>query len=293
LTIEISVIVATSKANDVIAACLSALASQAKQNDAEVIVVESAWKPVPDSVKNTFPEILFVTCADTDSHSEMKAVGIRAAQGEIIALTQAHCIPQDNWLQMHRMAHRRLESSAIGGAVIIHLQATIAERVGFLCEYGKFNIKRSAGPASFLASSNVSYKRRDLLEAMDDDYWETDIQRKLCQSGRGLWYLPDVTVIHHRKCTASRFLLEKFNYSRYFAARRFQHKGRAFLYAIGCVLLPVIVLTRLLITFYENGKLYTEFMICIPYVIAISIAWTAGEFVGYIFGSGNSDKYFG
>ena len=293
LDIEISVIIATRKPGDSLTTCLSALAPQTRQNGGEIVVVESLSAPIPASVKSAFPEVNFVTCTGADSLAEMRATGIRAAHGEIIAMTQAYCVPAHNWLQMHRDAHVQLAASAIGGAVIIRPLATIAERVALLCEYGKFNSNRCAGPASFLASSNISYKKHDLLRVMEGDYWETDLQKKLSKSGRGLWYFPEIAVVHHRRCTPSKFLLEKFNYSRYFAARRFDHKGIALLYAIGCALLPAIVLIRLLATFSENGKLYSEFFVCVPFLIAISITWAAGEFVGYTFGSGNSEKYFG
>jgi len=293
LNIEISIIIATRKANSHLSDCLAALYPQLNQNNAEIVVVESNSVPVAESIKQSFPTVNFVSCTGSTSLAEMKAEGIRASQGDIIALVQAHCIPSNDWIRLHRDAHKQHPASAIGGAVVSRASATAAERFAFLCEYGKFNVNTSAGPASFLASSNVSYKKLDLAKVMEDDYWELELHRKLCDACNGLWYFPDIVVVYQRKSTLFRFLLEKFHYSRYFASRRFENKRTALLYASGCVLLPAIVWIRLLTTLSANEHRYSEFLICIPYFIAIAVAWTSGELVGYVFGSGNSEKHFG
>jgi glycosyltransferase involved in cell wall biosynthesis len=293
LNIEISVIIATRKANSHLSDCLSALYPQMKQNNAEIVVVESHSTPVADSIKQLFPEVNFVSGTGSTSLLEMKAEGIRAARGSIIALVQAHCLPSNDWIRLHKEAHQQLSASAIGGAVVNRASATVAERFAFLCEYGKFNANRCAGPASFLASSNVSYKKLDLEKVMKGDYWEMELHKELCDAGNGLWYFPNIVVVYQRKSALFSFLLEKFHYSRYFASRRFENKCTALLYASGCALLPAIVWVRLLTTLSTNEHRYSEFIISIPYFIAITIAWTLGELVGYVFGSGNSEKHFG
>ncbi len=293
MSIEISVIIATRRQNDLLISCLSTLSNQAGETDAELLVVQTLSAPVAPSITQAFPAVNFITCAANTSLAEMKAIGIRQARGNVIALTQPHCIPSNNWLRMHINAHRQLQASAIGGAVINRSQATISERCAFRCEYGKFNSNRLAGVTKSLASSNVSYKKGDLLEVMDGDYWETELHRRLSKLGSGLWYLPEMNVVHQRRCSFLTYLLERFHYSRYFAARRFENRGVALMYAVGCTLLPAIVLIRLLTAFSTDDNFYAECIVCIPCFIAISIAWTAGEFIGYIFGSGHSEKYFG
>ncbi|MDA3878202.1 MAG: glycosyltransferase, partial [Halothiobacillus sp.] len=103
-------------------ACLAALAVQSYPKDRyEVIVVDNASKP---SI-SVAPEYSFFTrlvvCHTQGSYAARNA-GIAVAQGEVLAFTDADCVPERNWISTGVAALRGGEGDCvIGGEVALLL----------------------------------------------------------------------------------------------------------------------------------------------------------------------------
>ena len=59
-------------------------------------------------------------------------------------------------------------------------------------------------------------------------------------------------------------------------------------YAVGTVLLPVILFGRMAKTVFEKGRHRLKFLVAAPVIAVFLISWAWGEAVGALFGPGRS-----
>ncbi len=103
-------------------ACLSALAAQAYPRDCfEVIVIDNGSRPPVRLEGHVGIQAMSVVCAKPGAYAARNA-GIALARGEIIALTDADCRPERDWLAEGVAALQRGEGACIvGGEVLLAL----------------------------------------------------------------------------------------------------------------------------------------------------------------------------
>ena len=94
----VSIIIPTYKSWDLLAKCLSALESQTFEGDFEVLVVNNDINnDIPDNLQK-FKNVKFLQEVKPGSYAARNK-GLEVAAGEIIAFTDADCIPDKDWLQ--------------------------------------------------------------------------------------------------------------------------------------------------------------------------------------------------
>lgn len=95
---KVSVIIPTYKSWDLLAKCLEALALQSYSGPYEVIVVNNdVLHDIPSSLKN-YKNVFFCQELKPGSYAARNK-GIKFSSGEILAFTDADCIPQRDWLK--------------------------------------------------------------------------------------------------------------------------------------------------------------------------------------------------
>src|SRR5258708_16159424 len=172
---KLSIVIASLNGRPYIDACLAALARQQGNIQAEVLVAECVGPEVVSFIKSNYPDVKVIAFAERKSVPQLRAAGILAARGEIIAITEDHCIPADNWYTALVTAHTEESNPAIGRAVDNAATERNIHWAVYLCEYINFISPVPHGVVHDLPGPNVSYKRealdsmRDMLE---DGYWE-------------------------------------------------------------------------------------------------------------------------
>jgi len=115
---RISVIVPVYNDRDVLPTCLAALARQTlPTSEFEVLVVDNASTEPLGDLSARFPTVRFESESKPGSYAARNR-GISASRGEMIAFTDADCIPRADWLEC---GVRRLEANRtlglVGGAI--------------------------------------------------------------------------------------------------------------------------------------------------------------------------------
>lgn len=290
-----------------LAACLAALHRQTGDVCAEIIVAGCAGAAVTAFVRQHYPSVRVIEFAQRASIGELRRAAILAAHGDLVLITEDHCIPAQDWLAAHLRAHRAHPRAAIGGAVENGATQRRVDRAVYLCEYSAFAApgataqrmrgQDGAAPARGLAASNISYRRSDLLAAraaLAHGYWETFLHPQLEAQGLRLVFDPALVVQHKKHYTPGGFWHERYHYARWYAGtRRAQMTPvRRLVYLLLSPLLPPLILARLARHLFRIRRHRRDFVRSFPYLLWFTLAWALGECAGYAAGAGDSKLHF-
>jgi GT2 family glycosyltransferase len=100
-----------------LAKCLTALQHQTYEGEIEIIVVDNATPPNSLPLQATFPGVVFLHEPAAGSYNA-RNTGVHHSRGEIVAFTDADCIPAAGWLKAAATAlladHK---ADAVGGTI--------------------------------------------------------------------------------------------------------------------------------------------------------------------------------
>lgn len=289
----LSIVIASVNGRPYLDACLEALARQEGGPPAEVLVADCVGAEVTSFVEAEHPGVRLIAFDRPKSVPELRSAGILASRGDIVAITEDHCIPQPDWYRSLVESHRRHPQPAVGGTVDNAATDRLVDWAVYFCEYSSFMSPLPAGPASDLPGPNVSYKRGALDAMADlirDGYWETFLHWRLQERGHELILDPSVRVLHRKHFRFGDFLAERFHYGRAFAGHRnrFVSLRRRASYFLFSPLLPPLLILRIGRRVWRRGRHRGTFVRALPMIAGFMVAWAAGEWVGYAVGPGES-----
>ncbi|WKN40709.1 glycosyltransferase [Tunicatimonas pelagia] len=115
---KVSVIVPTLNAPEATRQCLTALVQQTyPHNQYEIIVVDNGSSEATIKVIEQF-KVTLLSQTETKSPYPSRNLGIRQSTGEIIALIDANCIPEQNWLERGVQSLIAQQADLVGGKVV-------------------------------------------------------------------------------------------------------------------------------------------------------------------------------
>jgi len=214
--VTLSVVVATTQPWPVIHDCVARLRPQVAAADIELIVADGA----PASRAGLPPqERLGVRWLSHPGASvfALRAAGLAAARGTIVAFTEDHCRPHSNWCVRVVAAHTaHPEADAIGGAVVNGSTTRLIDCANFNLTFAPL-VPPISAPLTDRAPAvaNASYKRRVLPDAPTAAGWlEFTLNARLLASERIVF--DDSLIVEH---------LQHHGFLNTFAAHF--HNGRA------------------------------------------------------------------
>lgn len=283
--------------------CLNSLARQSGAPPLEVIVPHHHKVTGLDELRQRFPKVTFLPCDDLktftgrggsrEHHDELRARGIAASRGEIVALLEDFDRPAAGWAAAMWEAHRQ-RVAGVGGAIDNELDRLLNWAVYF-CDFGKYQNPIPAGETLLASDANVSYKR-SALEAIrpvwQDCYREPAVNGALHARGDRLTLCP-AAVVNQQRLELRFFpaLRERFIWGRSFAGSRPQTRVALlrFVYAILAPLLPPLLLLRMSFIAIKRRRYLGAFVRALPCTAALTLSWSLGEMVGYVTGTVSSD----
>ncbi len=289
---QLSVVIASVNGAAYLDVCLQALTRQRGGVRAEVIVADCCGAMTAELVATRYPDVRLISFEKRLAIPELRAVGIAQSRGDLIVMTEDHCVPPEDWYERIVEAHKA-PYLAIGGAIENAATERLVDWAVFLCEYSNFVGPMSAGVVHDIPGPNVAYKRaalayiQDLLEA---GQWENFLHARLEQHGFELYRDPSV-VIHHRKFfTLPEFLLQRYHYGRGFAGMRVADApiSRKAVFALASPILPPLILWRIGSRLFSRHRHRLIFWKSFPLLALFTLSWSLGEFVGYVAGPGDS-----
>jgi hypothetical protein len=277
-----------------LADCLAALEEQVDAPDVEVLVPYAAPLPDIDDVAARFPNVTFLPISDLrhrpgsgsrEHHDELRARGLAAARGEIVAMLEDHGRPARDWCARVLEAHSG-PAAGIGGAIENGVDRALNWGVYF-CDFGRYQNPVHDGETTRASDANVSYKRAALDEigpVWAQRFQEPAVNEALRQRGRRLALSSRIIAYQMRDgLTLQDALKERFVWGRSYAASRtgMLGVGGRVLYTALSPLLPAVLLARMTRQVFAKGRCRTAFVRALPFTLALLTAWGAGELAGY------------
>lgn len=211
---RVSVIVPAYNCEQWIDACLdSILASDYPQELFDVICVDNASTDRTPEILREFQSRVTVLRESKRGASAARNTGLRAAQGPIIAFTDADCMVDPGWLSALVGPLTRGEADAVGGRIRARDEAGPVELFGERVHDHCKAIQYFRPP--YLITMNMA-TRLDLLQSVDgfDERWlrgqDSDLSCRLLAAGARFSYAPNAVIRHHNRDTLLTLAKEGF-----------------------------------------------------------------------------------
>jgi hypothetical protein len=278
--------------------CLRALHSQSARLPLEVIVPYDDPCAEVVTLASEFPGVKFLHAdtldtwrarggASREHHDTLRALGIGAASGDIIALVEDHAYMANTWCaEMVAALARHPKAAAVGGAVGCDSDRLLNWAVWF-CDFWRYQNPLAEGRSGFASDSNVAYRRGALdkvAAAWRDNYHEIAVHRAMVEAGFELCTTPRAVVWQARTgLTLGAALRERFVWGRSFAGTRARMVGspKRWVFALLSPLLPLVMTWRVTKTTFERGRYKRRLIAALPLIAVLHALWGIGEFVGY------------
>jgi hypothetical protein len=281
----ISVVVASCRDRRLLDACLNSLEIQCRHHGAQIIVARKHDASELNQLTETYPFVHFVASPDS-TIPRLRAIGLAAAQGDIIAMTEDHCVFAPDWIV--QLSTELEGDTDVAGGVMDNAQRKRAIDWGaYFAEYGFFAENGGARLLEpLLTGANVAYSRRvvnDVVRWATKGEWENVIHAHLFAQGRSLQFLRTATVYQNQNYSFWAFSRDRFVHGRDYARRRLLDvPNRRWLYFVGSFLLPPVLIMRIAKTVGPHHR--RPFVRSLPITFAFLTAWAIGEAVGYWYG---------
>lgn len=289
---QLSIVVASVNGAGHLDACLAALSKQRGSVRAEIVVADCCGEDTRNLAARKYPAVRFFSFAERLTIPQLRAFGIVQSTGDVVAQTEDHCVPAEDWFVRIVEAHRT-PYVAIGGTIENGSTERLVDWAVFLCEYNRHIKPVPAGVTDDLPGPNLAYKREALAHLQDllaAGRWENFLNGRLQQLGYELYLDPSIVVYHCKSFGVGEFLYQRFHYGRSFAGMRLEGAPswrRAFFVA-GSLALPPLLIGRIAARVFGRRRHRLIFLKVFPLLSLFVLSWTAGEFVGYLAGPGDS-----
>lgn len=264
------------------------LVAQTGRAGAELLVVDNSTDGTGELVRRRFPDVRLVRSRPSALIPHLWEEGIRQSRGRIVAITTAHCVPREDWVDHILRAHAG-EHVAVGGAIENDRRAGPVDWAVYFCRYTPFMLPFAEGPVPEIPGDNASY-RRTWLDRCDatwrNGFWEPDVHAELKKAGARLWLTPSIVVYHKRSFGLRGFVRQRFHHGMHFGGARARRLSlpKRLLYAALSPAIPVVLVVRIVKRVAARRRHAGALLGSLPFLVLFLLAWTLGELIGYLRG---------
>ncbi len=292
-TPQISVIIGSRNAARTIRACLTSLEEQFQSEMAEIIVADCSTDETPRIIASDFPKVKLVRCPAGQNTAQLRATALREARGELVAVTEPHCVIEPGWLVAICRAFESGEHLVVGGSVRPAGEPGSAVWAAFLSEYAAYLPPLPPGPVAMTTGNNVAYRLDDLLKCdVRAEFWKIFASWELKAAGVSFRADPAMQVQHIKPYNTLHFTGQRYHYGRCFAAERLKRQNLGLVQRLYHLLtlpaLPALQLWRLYRDIRPKPAYRRHFRRGLPWLVLFSFSWSLGEGLGYLAGPGHS-----
>ena len=267
--------------------CLGALGEQVRPPDHEVVVVHDPALPGMREVAERHGARA-VSNRGQRTPLELASRAVHECRGEVVVLTEDHCLPRRDWLRELCRALERAPS-AVGGAVEPTPDADPVDWAFHYVDFFRYSRPFPPGPSPTLTVCNVAYRREQLMAIRDvwaELFHETAVNDALHSRFGPLTLIPDARVRTLRRVSFGDAVRERYAFGRLFGCTRLQFigTGTRVAYSILAPALPVLLLFRMGRRAAARPEKLGLFLRALPALAALVLAWSWGEWLGYLTG---------
>ncbi|MCC6316257.1 MAG: hypothetical protein IT361_01105 [Gemmatimonadaceae bacterium] len=296
-----SVIVTVVDGGDAVVEVLDALVRQAGAPPLEILVAWDDTIPEVGALSTRFPAVRFIgmgpvatarppksPAGQHELFDRRRSAALTHASGELVAMVEDRARPRPDWAATMVRAHRDLPHGVIGGAIAPATTDVLNWSV-WAVDYGRYAPPFATGARDWVSDVNVCYKRR-CIEATrttwHDRYNEARVHWSLAASGEVLFLIPDAVVeFRSHYATLGTLARQRFHWGRLFGQVRAGDASvaRRAALVLASPIVPFVLLLRHGRTQQRLGNA-PSYLRALPTVLAILVAWSAGEAWGAITG---------
>lgn len=288
----LSVIVAARDPWPALRDSLNALYPQIGPAGGEVVVAVSDPRAIPPDAAERYPGVTWLKQPNGSVFS-LRALAVAHARADVVAVTEDHAWVASDWCRRVLDAHAEHPTvAAIGGVVENGATTTLVDWASFFVSNGASMPPITNGPTDTISlQANVSYKRRVLptrLPALG--LMQMTFNRDLAANGVTLVADDRLVVTHVQALGWRGHTAAHFHNGRSIAAFRLTAMPAAMrpLRALGCVVLPPVMLARTLWTVAGKRRHRKELLASVPLMVWLLCCHALGELLGYVAGPGDS-----
>ena len=265
---------------------LKALELQEIGDSYEVIIAADSRFSGLDAIAAEFPTMKFLSRKGCDTPLELTPLGLNAAKGARVVLTEDSCVARPDWLAT--MTGTPWEGrGAVGG--VVEATPGISASMWAFCyvDFFRYMNPVSEGVAPTLSVCNVAYQMSHLEAVRDlwrDGFHETVTHGALSERFGPLWFCPRAEVQVKRDVTFGDAVYERYAFGRLFGATRIAHEGlsRRLYYVAVSPALPFLLMARMMGKARQDPGLMRQFVRALPAILTMVAAWSWGEWLGYV-----------
>lgn len=289
---KLSIVIASNSSSRDLEECLDSLARQRSKERIEIIVADCSENGATAAIKSKFPHLKLIRFSRQVSLPILWGAAISQSTGDIVAVTDATCIVEQNWVSAILKAHESYHP-VIGGVVEPAECKKWVDWAAYFCDYGQFMRPLKEGVVNELPGNNISFKRWVLKkgrEFVQNGFWKTYWCRKLRQEGIPLVSAPSIVVRYNKRYRLLPFIIRRFHHGRCFAGMRIAQASILvrFSYIVGSPGLPMLFLMRIVRTVVSKKRYIKKFVLVFPITFLAIVSWSVGEVWGYLAGPGES-----
>jgi GT2 family glycosyltransferase len=206
----VSVVVPCYRPGSLIDGCLETLLAQDLDGPFEVIVVESTGDGTAERLRERFPRFRIIAPPARTLPAEAQNVGVAAAAGSYVAITNHDCLVPPNWLRSLLARHATGTYAAVGGAVANGTPQSLVGTAAYWSEFNEFTTGRAAGPVPGVPQCNVCFRRTALagptpFPTVRFGAEELTFNYELTQAGGVFFFDPAIVITHLNRTTLAAY----------------------------------------------------------------------------------------
>lgn len=266
--------------------CLSGLAAQRGAPVFDIVVAHDPHLSGMDALTARWPGVRLVTNAGQRTPLELASRALAEARGDLILLTEDHCIPDPDWVAT-MIAAQSPGRAVTGGLVEIRGGSSSVDWAFYFVDFFRYASPVRAGASPTLTVCNVAYSKHQL--AAIEDLWkvyfhETAINDALRERFGMLWLEPRSRVTMARHVSIGDALYERYAFGRLFGCTRlgFCTPMKRVYYCVFAPILPLLLLLRMARKAFSSRNLAFSFLRAIVPLTLMVLCWSWGEWLGYL-----------
>lgn len=291
---DLSIVVVSFNGERLLTRCLESLGIETGPHGAEILVVADWDGPggrPAERLANVFSQVRWIDVPPGCTVPRMRALGIAASRGNIVALLEDDCVVEPGWCGAMLAAHRAV-GGAVGGPVEPGPYRRALDWAVYFCDHGRFMLplgdRAFALPGNNLSFTQAAFARlpagaaHEFFEVFAHDAWQrervpTRLEPAAAVRNVNAWTLAHVTWIpyHHGRAFGGRRV----------AGQPLWRRGSMGLFAAA---LPALKVTRVVREVVSRRRLIGPMLYALPWIVVLSTCWSLGEGVGYFLGPGAS-----
>ncbi len=290
----LSVVIASGAGGDFLFRCLSSLEDQAARRGAELIVVDRCGEATRRRIRQHHPSVRVRAHSGQERPSvpQLRASGVDAAQGDIVAIIEEHCVAPSDWIDTI-LDEFGPDDAAIGGPILDDDFRRLRDWVVYFSEYHNYLPPWSPGERIGLNDANIAYRRHTLLDhrqCLGESYWTIVLHPQLAGGSGRLRAVPRMGVRHTGPFDYAYYLRQRYLLSRVWGGTERDRVGvaRRLAHLAAAPIFPLFLLGRIARRVHASARLRRRFATALPLLVPVVLAYTWGEWLGYLVGPGKA-----